>query len=754
MLDEIITILARRCLALTDGVESMEILADSLMAELHQTAIEPPSVDELIEVLRQLGSTSGPLMTIGELVADLIWLSERLVFTHRITEAEIESGELALDADLAVLARISTVEGGPHTSTGEPIRYCEMREPGAGLGGTGLLRRSWIGPPGWLDRFAANSIIQVSMDQGLVHLWPAPVVPATEGTTDPGQAMELAAAVDEAMETSRGGDAVPVFVEELQVGGMLADWYEPKAGSVPFGEVLESAGLEMSSAWVGRPGGWEAFAILQQRVIVVSRHMRHIEGGDTRPIDDFFTAFRTWKSDETVAPEPRALSRLGRSAEAALCVEEEMLNVDPTGADLNRFLLASERPKGALAAALDTLRALATDLAGNGAEAEALLATAVMAAPEWYPALEGQAFFLDLRGRAQEAANVFQRTRMANDEELAMTRRRATAGAAIAGRNDPCPCGSGRKFKQCHSGKNALPPDMRVTWLLDKARGHLTRLGPLTLTDDLLAHRSGMPHANLIAIDLALFDRGALAAFLAARSEILPAEDVALLTSWVRGHHASVFRVTDFDGEGNLVLTDQATAKDFTVNRTRAFNVVAKGDVAWCRLLPDGDRWWCSGIVRPVKAEEVDMLLAVAGDPERLCQGLTGLSPTVPVAASDGGPLMMSVGCWRLSDDQATVEARLGEVGLRQNGEYWVMADEDGTASRMNLVSSSGAEDGAGWVRLLSHTDSVGRHHAAEALVATIWPDVPIEWEQLVPIARHRALRRQEELIDELSAER
>jgi uncharacterized protein YecA (UPF0149 family) len=30
-----------------------------------------------------------------------------------------------------------------------------------------------------------------------------------------------------------------------------------------------------------------------------------------------------------------------------------------------------------------------------------------------------------------------------------------TASAAKVGRNDPCPCGSGKKFKHCHSGAGA-----------------------------------------------------------------------------------------------------------------------------------------------------------------------------------------------------------------------------------------------------------------------------------------------------------
>jgi hypothetical protein len=35
--------------------------------------------------------------------------------------------------------------------------------------------------------------------------------------------------------------------------------------------------------------------------------------------------------------------------------------------------------------------------------------------------------------------------------------------AARTGRNDPCPCGSGRKYKHCHEGKaNALSTWQRI----------------------------------------------------------------------------------------------------------------------------------------------------------------------------------------------------------------------------------------------------------------------------------------------------
>jgi uncharacterized protein YecA (UPF0149 family) len=46
--------------------------------------------------------------------------------------------------------------------------------------------------------------------------------------------------------------------------------------------------------------------------------------------------------------------------------------------------------------------------------------------------------------------------RILAEEEAALQRRFATAQ-----RNDPCPCGSGRKFKQCHAHKENLSKPIR-----------------------------------------------------------------------------------------------------------------------------------------------------------------------------------------------------------------------------------------------------------------------------------------------------
>lgn len=48
------------------------------------------------------------------------------------------------------------------------------------------------------------------------------------------------------------------------------------------------------------------------------------------------------------------------------------------------------------------------------------------------------------------------RQQMAADATPEVVRREPVRNPAKIGRNDPCPCGSGRKFKQCHGGANRL----------------------------------------------------------------------------------------------------------------------------------------------------------------------------------------------------------------------------------------------------------------------------------------------------------
>ena len=422
---------------------------------------------------------------------------------------------------------------------------------------------------------------------------------------------------------------------------MVEAWHQPTAASAPFGAVLEAAGFELSGASVSEPGGWENYAAIEQMVAVATRHASHLDERNSRSLTGLLDAFSDWRDDPSYNPDPLVLSRLQRSPETALCLEAELVRVDPHGQHLVGFFDAFDRPSGTVAGVLDTLRSLAADLAGDGAAAEALVDAAALAAPDWYPAIEGRIRFLELRGRSREALNLLQRIRMPDDPELQVMRNRNRAATPSVGRNEPCPCGSGRKFKQCHQGKNVLPADVRVMWLLDKARTHLDRFGPMALVDDLPVASSPVENAHLVALDVALFERGGLEGFLESRRAMLPPEDVALLERWVSRHRPSVYRVDAIDDD-EMLLTDEATDTTYPVHRTGAFADRSLHDLVWCRLLPDAGRWWCSGIVRATAA-------------------------------------------WTVGTDRSAVEALLDEATERQ-GSTWIVGDGDEVAATITLV--------------------------------------------------------------------
>jgi uncharacterized protein len=68
-----------------------------------------------------------------------------------------------------------------------------------------------------------------------------------------------------------------------------------------------------------------------------------------------------------------------------------------------------------------------------------------------------KAFFKHADPAMKVMANLLRQGRCADEIMQMNTPKGAmnTASAAKVGRNDPCPCGSGKKFKHCHSGAGA-----------------------------------------------------------------------------------------------------------------------------------------------------------------------------------------------------------------------------------------------------------------------------------------------------------
>ena len=85
------------------------------------------------------------------------------------------------------------------------------------------------------------------------------------------------------------------------------------------------------------------------------------------------------------------------------------------------------------------------------AEAEAQYLTALDLDSDFYPSMRELASLAGLRGDAARAVSLLQRAAVpADDPELLIVSRFAGESRTDIGRNDPCWCGSGRKYKLCH----------------------------------------------------------------------------------------------------------------------------------------------------------------------------------------------------------------------------------------------------------------------------------------------------------------
>lgn len=165
----------------------------------------------------------------------------------------------------------------------------------------------------------------------------------------------------------------------------------------------------------------------------------------------------------------------------------------------------------------------------------------------------------------------------------------------MAGRNDRCPCGSGKKYKQCHLGRELHPIEDRAGWLYVKLMRFMqvnAALLPAAIGDDIVdavtdPELRQMVLDSYLTVDLALFEGGVAQRFLDARGSLLPPDEAALLESWIAATR-SVYEVERSRG-GAMDVIDVATRERKTVVDTLPDSPLEAGWKIIGRLVPVGD---------------------------------------------------------------------------------------------------------------------------------------------------------------------
>jgi SEC-C motif len=594
--DAVGAIVAKLVTLLDDGAaHTFETLFDGLVDLL------PDDTDEAEGLLDNILMGNGRFITLDdERWIDLPTMLSGRCFTHRVSDAEVAAGIVLLrpDIDVTTLPFVDTIPLADGTDAEivfeDDLDHvpAELFEP---LQGGAL-----SGPDGWLGDVAADATVGVTCLDGTLQCGlVTPDASLTEAAS--ARLAEVFAGIIE-------NDDDPVDSIELVLTWFLADPDALRTPHEPLTTLLETAGLETRGDFVGRTGsGWltpHQHMRLQERVL-----HKEVYGFDEcchEALDLAYGVFHGTVRD--VAPRDVAtalshgsvadaftMSLMGRAGHHSGDMAKQMVGFADE-------LVAASR--GAEAAGPRYVQSVGYECLGQVVEAEEAARAALRAEPAHRAASEVMAGYLDDRGDAARALEHLIRAGVREDDRQVVRLQQIVASASPkVARNDPCPCGSGKKFKSCCIDKPTVAADLQFDWLYAKAMSYAMHPSRSGVAVHLAMHtleREGVeesPSARAASdprfAELAVFDEGLLDEFLDAREAILPAAEVDIAEQWLE-QPLGVFEVTNGDEPAQVELRDTSANEPIVV---RGDHGLSTGEVVVARLLPVGDELWLGGPV-------------------------------------------------------------------------------------------------------------------------------------------------------------
>lgn len=661
-----------------------------------ELAARPLALDELARRLRRSGALADSDAWGDDALAELLdeillytddtWMSEDgivaltatmldgAVLSHRISESELAREVLDAAPDLGTIDYDS--DGALELSAGGTLecRYPFQGEPDLDDNG------SFVGPSGWLASRQAGDIVCFRREGRRVSV---------EVSRKPGRGEAEEAALRAAFE-ARGSKDVGVEPEELVMDALCHDPRLFRSPVVPIGELLERVGLERRGAWFGLRGeDWEPPGVrYRERSQAALR-----ESWGFEPCCDaaFELVVVAW-GDHLDGPgnpsrsDQRLIAGALGHGSVAPAFAEYVLGDRGCGSEtLASFAAALSDLPGNHAAPGLYLRALNAEREGNALLAEVDLEAAVLADPNFAPALAELAWFATDRGDAKRAASLLRRSGATDDDgELASLESRLAASTIKQGRNEPCACGSGRKFKACCLDNPLLPIETRAGWLYEKVIAFTVRPARREVVGDLfdIAGQGVLSEAAgqlvPIVIDIAAFEAGAISDFVEERGELLPSDELALARSWIASCLA-LWEVVDVEPGSTVTVRNTLTGDNVVLTERTASQAVRPGGYLLARVMPAGSQYQVFGAPLEVDLQRRDSLVRLFDTdpgPEDLASWL-GAAFRPPVVVNREG--------------EDTLMCR---VVLRPKSKSW----DDLTTALDELFS--GSEDG-GWTEVL-----------------------------------------------------
>jgi hypothetical protein len=532
-------------------------------------------VDELLSGTDDFWSTDEGLYASSAVMLDGICL------THRITRSEIESGALCMTPDLVGIdfddSSGLAFEGGGRIA-------CEYPFDGApGLDEHG----SFVGPEGWLSSYSEGNLLFVRRTGRMISLQAAPSVSSGD--------VELQA-LRAAFEATYV-DGVAVEPIELLMDALCRDPALFRTPVLPLGDLLRACGLEPNGAWWGpigagaRPPG--ALFVERER-----RRRVRLWGFASCCESAFDVVIEAWRAmlSSSSGPVPsRILARsLSHEYVAPAFADFVMCDDDEGSKLLVTFATELLDFSGKDSAGGHFLRALEFERTGSIQLADEELHAATLADPEFAPALAELSRYASYRGHAELAVSLLRRAGVSDDDaELSYVASRVSALPAGVGRNDPCPCGSGRKLKSCCIRGAATSIESRASWLYHKIIGNVSRPPARLCVEEMVAmayerlDREVKSHLVSLFVDLVAFDFEVLTRFLGVEGLLLPADELELASSWL-GTTMRLWHVLSVDPGQSISLRDVTSGETSFVIERSGSKQILEGDYVLARVVPVG----------------------------------------------------------------------------------------------------------------------------------------------------------------------
>ncbi|HEU5003181.1 MAG TPA: SEC-C domain-containing protein [Actinomycetota bacterium] len=518
------------------------------------------------------------------------------VLTHRLTAAELAGDVLAV-SDLAGLELVD--EG-----------YSFVEVDGA---------EHLHGPEGWLADFSPGELVALRPEQSS---------PTCARVDEPAGDPALVARVRAAFDAELARFGLPVPLQRICLTLIVEDHETFAHPRLPLTELCRAAGLGVrDNLAADHPNQWRDARLVGWMGEVMDEFE---EQDDVQALLRAFDCVE--RPDRTPEKLRRVLDDLA-DPERALFVTTQLgswvdPDAEPARTEFAEALLRAARRPEQIAVAAWVAAAMA-EARGDVLAGEAYVRQSVSAPAQWPLALEWAGWYASDRGNAAEAAAYWRRLDPLPTEDLAVVEGFARAGAPQLGRNDPCWCGSGRKFKACHLGRPLLAPlAERVPWLYEKAWMYATRSGEAFFRD-LLRYGEAIAQdpedaeavrraaQDPLTIDVLLHEGGWWARFVAARGPLLPEDEARLAAVWALSGR-TVYKVTGTDPGGRLDLEDVRSGQRLSVRGAGDSAGATAGEMLCARVVPDGEGTVFAGPPFPVSEELLPLVLLACEEADGL----------------------------------------------------------------------------------------------------------------------------------------